>query len=56
MTGGIAALSHKALANIPEIQTRNEPTTAQPVVDKSCEIKLLTRNHLKRLDPGATMP
>ena len=41
MTGGIAALSHKALANIPEIQTRNEPTTAQPVVDESCEVNYL---------------
>ena len=41
LTGGLAALSHKALANIPEIQTRNEPTTAQPVVDESCEVKYL---------------
>ena len=41
MTGGLAALSHKALANIPEIQTRNEPTTAQPVVDESCEVNYL---------------
>ena len=41
MTGGLAALSHKALANIPEIQTHNEPTTAQPVVDESCEVNYL---------------
>jgi FtsP/CotA-like multicopper oxidase with cupredoxin domain len=41
LTGGLAALSHKALANIPEIQTRNEPTTAQPVVDESCEVNYL---------------
>ena len=36
LTGGLTVLSHKALANLPEIQTRTEPTTAQPVVDESC--------------------